>query len=157
VDGEPGKGEARDVHLLDRLPGVLEPIDGRLGDELQACGPHLFEERAKGHVLTRGELLQVGERKAGYRRAARGADRGADPLDRGGARRRGAHDANFPCGGRHDDPDGRVGGNIGHAHERGARPVAFAARVVGAHAELDDVVAVYEGREFCVGHRHSSP
>ena len=47
MDRQARQREAGDVHFLDRAPGILQAIERRLGDELEAGGAQLFEQRAQ--------------------------------------------------------------------------------------------------------------
>ena len=45
MDREPREREAGDVHFLDRAARVLQPIDRRLGDQLEARRAQFLEHR----------------------------------------------------------------------------------------------------------------
>ncbi len=64
MDGEARQRQAGDVHLFDRAMRILQSIEGRFGDEIQAGGTQRFEQRPQRHPLSTGQLLEIGEREA---------------------------------------------------------------------------------------------
>jgi hypothetical protein len=153
---QPRQREAGDVDLLDRTARVLEPIEWRFRDQLESRRTELFEQRAQRDALARGQLFEVGERKCRDGCPIGGGRHFPDARDRGGAARCGAGNPKLSRGGgvRHRRAD--LGAEIGDAHERGPRAVALPAKIVGDHAEVDDVVSCGEGRQLCFGHEWST-
>ena len=83
-----------------------------------------------------GELLEIGEREAGDRRAAGGAATSVRMRSSAAARDAGdADDPDFAGGRRNDHRRRELGGNVGDANERRAEAVPAAPHLVGAHAE----------------------
>ena len=60
LDGQARQRQAGDVDLFDRSPGILQAIDGRLGDELEAGGAQFFEERAQRDAVAGKAVLLSG-------------------------------------------------------------------------------------------------
>ena len=141
VDGETGESEPGDVHFFDRAPRVLEPIERRERDQLEAGSPQFLEQRAQRGMVgsrrsVRGPPVKIQKAASRWRATAtscdarhgRGAARGTpsmriSPADRGPRRIRSSFDA-----------------HVRNAHECGARSMLRAADIVGDHADVEDVV-----------------
>ena len=142
--------EAGDVDFLDRAARVLEPIDRRLGDELEACRTQLFEERAQRHALPGRQLFEVREREPRHCSPAGCGRDFLHPSDGGGAARRNAKNTQFACRCRTHYGRPHLCRDVRNAHERRVRAVPLPAEVVGEDAEGDDIVRSREGGQFCV-------
>src|SRR4029453_16091698 len=58
------KRETGDVHFLYGATGILQKIEGCFGNELEAGGSQLLENRSQRRPVSSRQLLEIGEREA---------------------------------------------------------------------------------------------
>ena len=150
MNGQARKREAGDVDFLDRRRRILQAVERRLRDELQAGRAQLS---SSARSVTRSRPASC-SRSASEKPDTGTVRRRRDhflitrrlPRCRSPARRR--CELRRPPAGHDDRRCPGSAGDIRDAHERRARAVPLPARFVGQHAEGDDVVARREGVEF---------
>ena len=130
--------------------GILQPIDRRLGDELEPGGAQLLEQRAQRDLFRGGDMFEIGERKPGDRQPPSGRRDFADALDRRRARRGRAGDPHLAGGSGNVDRRTGLRGDIRDPDKGGARAVTRPPHFVGLDAKRDDVGASGERRQFSV-------
>ena len=66
MHGQARERQPGDIHFLDRPPRILQAIERRFGDQLEAGGAQLFEQRSQRDAVARGQRLP--DRRAKTRR-----------------------------------------------------------------------------------------